>query len=191
MSAGAKRIRNYVAIGLAAAAEIDASVFAARHRTLKNSDLPAILVFTDAERISGSTALAPGVRKYERTLELSIAVIVSTGAANDRGEGVADALDDLAEAVEAWMFDREDFPASDPDPVWIEVVLSRTQTGVADESATPTPMKVLTFDVLWHDTAPKQRPSTLDPLTEIRVSQDLVEPDGQVDAIDEILVPQS
>ena len=58
-------------------------------------------------------ALGPGVRRYERELELQIAVQVSTSGRNDRGEDAADALDDLAEAVEAWMFDRENEPTEE------------------------------------------------------------------------------
>lgn len=191
MSAGAKRIRRFVADGLVADPAIEASVFAARHRPMQERELPAVFVFTDEERVKSSRALGPGVRRYERELELEIAVQASTDGLNDRGEGVADRLDDLAEAVEAWMFDRENEPAQDgfADAPWVSAILSGAEGGVAKESRQPSPVRVLTFTVLYHDSAPKARPSTLEDLTSIHIDHDLVPTDGQPDASDTIPVP--
>ncbi|MEO1700172.1 MAG: hypothetical protein AAFU73_23000 [Planctomycetota bacterium] len=191
MSAGAKRIRRYIADGLLAASAVAAPVFAARHRTLRPEDVPVILVYTDSERVLESRALGPGVRRYVREIQVAIAIVTSTRGRNDRGEGAADQLDDLAEAVEEWMFARENEPPQDgfSDPPWVQAVLSATRMGVAEESSIPMPPKVLTFDVVYHDTAPKPRPSELENLTGIDVKHDLAPADGQPDATDSIPVP--
>ena len=193
MSAGAKRIRRFVSDGLTADAGIAASVFAARHRALRGEELPVVLVYTDSEQVKGSRALGPGVRRYERELDLQIAVQVSTDGRNDRGEEAADHLDDLADAVESWMFDRENAPNQDgfPDAPWVHAHLSRAEMSVAEESRQPSPMRVLTFTVLYHATAPKPRQSAPEDLTGIDVEHDLAPADGQPDATDSIPVPTS
>lgn len=187
MSAAAKLIRNHVADGLAAAPGVEASVFAARHRNLQDEELPAVLVFTDAERVVESRGIGQGARKYERRIDLHITIVANTGRRNDAGAGVADDIDDLAEAIEAWMFERE-LNA----PVWVEALLVRTEGGVAaQESAQPTPGKVLVFEVLFFDYAPKPNVGPLEDLEEIRARYDLAPTDGQVDAEDSVPVSQT
>lgn len=185
MSAGAKLIRRHVAEGLEVFADLNAKVFAARHRALQKSDVPAVLVYTDKERVLDTTASTFGARKYEREIELHLAIVANTRGQNDDGDLIADELDDIAEIVERWMFEREE-----NEPVWVEAKLQRTGSGTADEADFPAAIKKVVFDVIYFDYAPKLPTELAGPLSTIHVDHDLAPADGQVDASDSITITQ-
>ncbi len=181
----AKTIRNYVATGLIGATAAGANVFAARHRALDETQLPALLVYTDTDRVVETQALGVGVRRYVRELEVHVSIVADAGGTDDEGATGADLIDDLAEQVEAWFFDRET-----NDPVWVEALLSRFETGIAEEGARPKHGMRLVFDVTYFDEAPKPSVSVPDDLTLLHVEQD-IDNDPTPDAIDDIVVSQS
>lgn len=185
MSAQAKLIRNYVAEQLAAMPELGATVFAGRHRAQQTRDLPSVNVMTGSERVEGSAFIGSGARKYERRLDLQLEIRVSTNGREDDGREAMNDLDDLTERVERWMFDRET-----NDPIWVEALLASTQTGIPEESSEPSPMRIVTFDVLYFDYAPKAGEEPAGPLETIHVDHDLAPADGAVDATDRIAVQQ-
>ena len=185
MSVQEKLIRNRVVEELKGVAGLPSRVYAARFRTIGPSLVPCVTVYSDGGRVVESTALGNGARKYERQFELRIGIVVNSERKNDPGAGIADQLDELGEIVEAWAFKHEHF-----DGVWVEAVLSRTETGTPQESKEPTAVRLLVFDVTYFDYAPKLTTEELKPFAEAHIDHDLASADGQIDASDTIEIPQ-
>ncbi len=185
MSIQEKRIRNRVAEELRGVDGLPSRVFAARHRAIGSSLMPCLTVYKDGGHVVSTTSVGNGARKYERQFELRIGVLLNADGKNDPGHHMADRLDELGELVESWMFAHEEWEG-----VWVEALLSRTETGTPQESKEPTVVRLLVFDVTYFDFAPKLASVDPEPLETVHVDQDLVTPDGQVDASDTISIPQ-
>lgn len=185
MSLQEKLIRNRVAEELRTVPGLPSRVYAARHRAIGSRLMPCVTVYSDGGRTVTSTSTGNGGRKYERQFELRIGLVLNADGKDDPGDGLADRLDELGELVEAWLFEHEAF-----DGVWVEALLSRTETGTPQESKDPAAVRLLVFDVTYFDYSPKLTAPTPGPLQTVRVDHDIVTPDGQVDASDTISIPQ-
>lgn len=186
MSLQEKLIRNRVVAELKTVEGLPARVFAARFRAIGKSLPPCITVYSDGGRVVSSTGVSANARKLERQFELRIGIVLNTEGKNDPGAGLADRLDELGELVEAWMFEHENF-----DGVWVEALLSRTETGTPQESKEPTVVRLLVFDVTYFDYSPKLSTEAPGPLEAVHTEHDLATSDGQTDAEDLIEIPQS
>lgn len=188
MSAQAAVIRHAIAQGLQAIPNLQLDVHEARHRSVAQSEFasgPVVLVFTDSDHVVESRPLGNGVRRYVRELEVHVAVLTNTEGRNDAGANIADRLDHFGEEIERWFFAREAH-----DPIWVEAIFKRSETGPAEEGNSPTAAKVLIFAVTYHDQAPKPDSTAATPLQSVDVDYDVAPSDGQVDATDNITIPQ-
>lgn len=116
-----------VALLVGANTAAESRVFPTRVPPIRKTELPAIAVYTeDEETDQDSMTTAP--RELKRDVDMSIELFV----ANSDGYSIDDAMDDLAEQVEAAMNGNRYLSGTAS-----ESVLAATESGVAEGSADP------------------------------------------------------
>jgi hypothetical protein len=129
---------------VAAATAAGSRVYESRTVALKQTELPAIAVYTLQEEVDpGSANSAP--RELKRTLELAVEGAVK-GTAN-----VDDALDALAAQVECAMARDETFGGKAGDSF-----LSATEIDLADDGRQPIGLVRLVYSVTYRTYAPDE-----------------------------------
>jgi phage tail sheath gpL-like len=149
-----KSIRQAVAAQLTGKTAAATRVFKARVVPFKQSELPAVAVYTPDEEVETTRSTAP--RELERVLQLVVEGVTESGSPAD----VDDTADDLALEIEA---------AIDADPTLggtaSDVVLARTESDVFSESGKNHGVVRLTFTVYYETYAPMTAPTADDFLT--------------------------
>lgn len=146
-----KLIRQAVVTLLSGATAADARVFKAREVSFKQSELPAVAVYTPDEEVETTRSTAP--RELERTLQLVVEGVTESGSPSD----VDDAADDLSEEIEA---------ALDADPTLggtaTDTLLVRTESDTFSQTGKNHGLVRLTFTVFYETYAPMTAPAADD-----------------------------
>lgn len=142
------------------AAIVGARVYPNRTELLRRPELPAIVVFTLAERVDESSAqTAP--RELERILTLAIECAVEEPLeAEPGGKSVDDQLDDLAREVEKAMDADDTFGATAADSI-----LTQTDVDLLEEGERRLGVMRLSYDLTYYTKAPREADETLDDFT--------------------------
>lgn len=142
-----KLIRQSAVDRLVGVTAAGARVFKARQVPFKQSELPALAVYTPDEEVETTRSTAP--RELERTLQLVVEAMTESGTPSD----VDDAADDLSEQVEA---------AIDADPTLAgtatDTLLARVESDVFSESGKNHGLVRMTFMVFYETYAPMTAP---------------------------------
>lgn len=143
--------------------------------------LPAILVYTKRETVDRNYVSQWALK---RILELAVEVAVVGDA------GLDDALDDLCERIEE-LVAREPTLGGNA----VGAVLSETEIDFEGEGDRPAGAARLTFEVTYFTDVPA--PTRLDDFARFHAKYDMADPnragppapDGQVDAVDDVMLP--
>lgn len=144
-------IRHAVVAQLTGATAAGARVFKARVVPFKQSELPAVAVYTPDEEVETSRSSAP--RELERSLQLVIEGVTESGAPSD----VDDSADELALEIEAAIDSDTTLNGTATD-----VLLSRTESDSFAESGKNHGLVRLTFTVYYETYAPMTAPAADD-----------------------------
>jgi hypothetical protein len=146
-----KLIRQAAVARLTGATAAGARVFKARVVPFKQSELPAVAVYTPEEEVEATRSSAP--RELERTLQLVVEAVTKSGSPSD----VDDTADDLSLEIEA---------AIDVDPTLggaaTDTLLARVESDVFSESGTNHGLVRMTFTVFYETYAPTTAPTAYD-----------------------------
>lgn len=162
-----KQVRDAIVARLIAAATAAGSnVFANRAKPLFVTELPAILVYTKNETVEIANE---SPREYRRGLVVSLE-LVATGA---NEASVDDALDDLAEEVEAAIFEEETFGG-----LVTDTILGETEMELLQEGEKPIGAAKIALTMPYYQQLPGEPAVELDAFEKMHTDIEASEPEG-------------
>lgn len=149
-------------------------IFGSRVRSIKEKELPCILVYTKQESAEVSIE-AP--REFKRDLTVTLELIVQGDTETD----VDDALDDLAEQVEYAIFREETFGG-----VVSDVLLGETEIEILSEGERPVGGAKISLTMPYYQQMPGDQTGALEALETVNIKIDQATADDVIESEDTV-----